>query len=131
MTPTPDDDDSHRMTKGFTGSVFGAAIWVALGGWLWGCAPSGGLSAQGQKTVDILCERDAALQPIVVPVVAVAAPASGPAAPMVAGAIAADMLLIHPSVVAACAQYGSKPAGVVAAVPAGATVAPAVIVATP
>lgn len=87
-----------------------------------GCAPDGSLSAQGQRVVNVVCRGDALLQPIVVPVIAAGSPLVGPAAPLVAGGAVADQVLVHPAVVAACAQYGAHPIGVVPEVPAGAQV---------
>jgi hypothetical protein len=58
-----------------------------------------------------------------------ASPAAGPGAPAVAAAVSVDQTLVHPAVVDACAQYASKPAEIVPAVPTGAVVAAPVAVA--
>lgn len=129
-----EDDGADQLRRGVgVGIVLSGLLWALLAGLvLSGCSDAGTATPQAQRVVDVLCERDAALQPIVVPVVATAAPATGPAAPVVAGALAADQLLIHPAVVAACARYASKPAGVVAVPPAGATVvAPVAVTVAP
>lgn len=105
---------------------YGIIVFAGLAG----CTPAGAPTPQAQHLIDVVCERDAALQPVVVPVVLAASPASGPAAPVVAGALAADQLLVHPAVVAACATYHSKPAAIVApdAAPASAiTTAPVLV----
>jgi hypothetical protein len=102
------------------------AVVVAL--MLAGCTSTGALTPQAQQIFDITCAKDAALQPIVVPVAvavtSIAAPvAAGPA--VVAGQI--DQILVHPAVVAACAKYAATPvAAVPAALPAAAVAAPPV-----
>jgi hypothetical protein len=106
--------------------TWGVIVMVIV--WLIGCTPAGTPTPQGQALIDVACDRDATLQPIIVPVVAMASPAAGSAQPAVAAALAADQVLVHPSVVAACAAYHSKPAAVVAAVPPGAVVAAPVLV---
>jgi hypothetical protein len=108
------------------GAILAAATLALV---LSGCAPGGGMTPAGQQVVDVLCEGDALAQPVVVPVVALASPAAGPAQPAVAAALAADQVLVHPAVVMACAAYHSRPAAVVAVVPPGAVVAAPVAVA--
>ncbi len=111
--------------------VLCALLWLPMLWWLAGCAP-GTLPPGHQRVVDVLCERDMALQPVVVPVVLMVAPAAGPAGVAVAGAVAVDLLLIHPGIVAACAAYASRPAEVVSVVPPGAVVAaPVAVTVTP
>ncbi len=105
-----------------------AIIWAPVIWWLAGCTPAGAPTPQGQALIDVACDRDATLQPVIVPVVAMASPAAGPAQPAVAAAVAADQVLVHPAVVLACAKYHSKPAAVVAAPPPGAIVAAPVLV---
>lgn len=118
--------------RNHTGRIAAAILFAALGGWVVsGCTNTGTPTPQAQHVIDVLCERDAALQPLIVPVVAVASPAAGPAAPVVGAALAADQVLVHPAVVAACAQYHSKPAAVVDAAPPGAKVVAPVTVAVP
>jgi hypothetical protein len=101
------------------GAVAGVILAIATLALLVRCAP---LSPGQQQVVDVLCDRDAALQPVVVPVVIFASPVAGPVAPAVVGAATFDQLVVHPAVVAACAAHHSKPAAVVATVPPGAQV---------
>jgi hypothetical protein len=108
------------------GAVVGVILAVATLALMVRCAP---LSPGQQQVVDVLCDRDAALQPVVVPVVIFASPVAGPVAPAVVGAATFDQLVLHPAVLDACRQYHSKPAAVVAVVPPGAIVAAPVAVA--
>jgi uncharacterized protein YjeT (DUF2065 family) len=109
--------------------IIAALAMVAL---LDGCTPAGAPNANAQRIVAVACAQDAALQPIVVPVIVAVGSAAAPGAAPAIGAVAqGDALLLHPAVVAACAAYASKPAAVVATVPPGAAVAPAVTVAAP
>ena len=123
-------EDDLRAARGiWTGTIFGAALWAAVGGWLLpGCTSTGAPTPQAQKVINVLCKGDATAQPIVVQVATIAAPATGAAAPAVAVGAALDQVLVHPAVVAACARYGTQPATVVPAVPAGATTVPVTIV---
>ena len=59
------------------------------------------------KEIQIACQIDAALQPILVPLAAELVPALAPIA-------ATDEALVHPAVVAACAAIGGKPVAVIA-----------------
>lgn len=70
-----------------------------------GCAADGTPTAQMQKSIDVLCEGDAIAQPILVKSVPVVVPNSDVA-------VTADALLVHPAIVAACANYHSKPTAV-------------------
>lgn len=96
------------------------ALVVAL--LLAGCTSSGTMTPQAQQIFDVTCAKDAALQPIVVPVAVAVTSTVAPiaAAPAVLAA-QVDQILVHPAVVAACAQYGGKP---VTAVPAAQPAAP-------
>jgi hypothetical protein len=72
------------------------------------CAPP------SPKTLAVLCRVDAVAQPVAVAL----APAVGPVGS--AGA-AADTLLVHPAVVAACAKVGGSPTAVVTVEPVAAS----------
>jgi hypothetical protein len=117
--------------RNHTGRIAGAILVAALAGLVASGCTNGAPTAQGQQVIDVLCDRDAALQPLIVPVVVMASPIAGPAAPAVAGAATVDQVMIHPAVVMACAKYHSKPAAVVQSVPPGAEVAAAVTVTAP
>jgi hypothetical protein len=115
-----------------TGKLFAAILVALLAGLIAGGGCTGPPTAQGQQVIDVLCKTDAKAQPIVVPVIIMAAPVvAGPAAPAIALAAAIDDALIHPAVVRACADYSSKPVAVVAAPPSGALVATPVVMAVP
>jgi hypothetical protein len=62
-----------------------------------------------QKIVSVACKLDAVAQTVVVAVAPTVVPATSPA-------VSLDQALVHPAVVAACAQFGGTPVAV-AAVP--------------
>jgi hypothetical protein len=94
--------------------VLAIALLLGLTWLLPGCTSTGTLTPQAQQIVDVTCQQDAVMQPIVVPVI-VAATAATPAGAPAAAAAGLDTLLLHPAVIAACAQYHSKPVAVVPA----------------
>lgn len=76
-----------------------------------GCTPA--QVAQVQNANAVFCQKDGALQPILVPLNAAVATAVVPtAAPVVAGAVALDTAVVHPSIVAACAAVNATPVAV-------------------
>lgn len=93
------------------GVMKGVVLAIALG-YIAGCAADGTPNAKAQQVIDVACNTDALVQPVMVPVVVASAPGTAPAA-------ATDTLLVHPAVVAACAQYHSKPAALAQPAPAG------------
>ena len=102
--------------------VLNGALCLLLIWWILGCTPDGSLSERGQHLVVVACAGDALVQPILVSVVLLVAPATGPAAPAVAAAATLDQVLVHPAVVAACAAYASRPDAVVDVIAAPAAV---------
>ena len=79
-------------------------------------------TAQQQQVLRVLCQVDGAIVPVAQPVVATLGPSG-------ATAVALDAALVHPAVVAACAQLGGVPAGVAPSV--AAAIAPVAGVAAP
>ena len=66
--------------------------------------------AQVQEINSVVCQKDAALQPVIVALAAPLAVAVVPtASPAVAGAVALDTTMLHPDMVALCAQLGAVP----------------------
>ena len=80
---------------------------IMTGAFVTACV-NGQLTAGAQNALQVACQIDASVQPVVVTLGPALVPELGPAASV-------DQTLVHPAVVAACAAYGGKPAAVVPA----------------